>query len=774
MPDLPDDLDASREEESLFARDYDGRLIRIDTPTLADLGKVVQVRIDGSEFFEVPKAVPATDAQGNILRNPDDTPIVRATTIYDAARSEAALAAGLAASPSPFCSVRIPVLCHRDHLNPVAVCRVCAVQVLGPDKRDPTKKREERKLLPACQCRVAEKMEVHTLWSPEAKYRKAVRESVQVLFELLAADTYHPDQDAAHRDRGRKYHNELANPEAGLDFLRQGPAADLGAVLRANWEQFPDDAQTERDRADRGRMLSGATRFARRPYRPELVDGWVDGLPDHASVELPRLGRKGLALLGESPPFVVDHNNCVLCDRCIRSCSDVKPFQVIGRSGKGGSTRIAFDLAGVPMATSSCRSCGECMTACPTGAITFQYRVVDASPDRLADVLTGQGRLLPAAVVEADELLTHPLFGRLSKAFLEWNRGAVRRREVRAGDVLAEEGEFGTMAFVLLPGDVGTGGLVAVCRKGAKPPRDLPYTEEPDVAAMLKRIPDEFGSVIWIHDPDPGDVIGEMSPIAHTRRNATLIVVRGGTVLEVDRHILHVLLRDPINRAAFDNRYTLRAISEFLPQGVGRSALFAAVTEDGWVRRFVRHLTRSVVPPSDDKSWWGSVLSSRSSNSGFSLFSMELNLHATATHRPILTEVPTAVREDVVSLSRLTPGQVICRAGEPADNFYLIRRGFVRVEVEGAYGPVVRPPLKAGDCFGEVAVLTGLWDGVETAVGRPVKRGIRTATCVALDHAELVTVPKRVFETFLDDRANEAVRAGLQARCAEILTRDAR
>ena len=56
----------------------------------------------------------------------------------------------------------------------------------------------------------------------------------------------------------------------------------------------------------------------------------------------------------------------------------------------------------------------------------------------------------------------------------------------------------------------------------------------------------------------------------------------------------------------------------------------------------------------------------------------------------------------------------------------------------------------------------------------PSESGIRTATCVSLDHTELVMVPKRVFETFLNDRANESVRAGLQARCAEILTRDAK
>jgi CRP-like cAMP-binding protein len=151
-----------------------------------------------------------------------------------------------------------------------------------------------------------------------------------------------------------------------------------------------------------------------------------------------------------------------------------------------------------------------------------------------------------------------------------------------------------------------------------------------------------------------------------------------------------------------------------------------------------------------------------------------MEAHPTATHRPIPTAAPAAVRGNAVELVRASPGQLICRAGEPADNFYLIRRGFVGVEVESPAGPVVRPPLRAGDCFGEVAVLTALWDGVEEAVGRPVKRGVRTATCTALDHAELVMVPRTVFESFLNDKANEALRAGLQERCAEILRRDAR
>lgn len=64
----------------------------------------------------------------------------------------------------------------------------------------------------------------------------------------------------------------------------------------------------------------------------------------------------------------VDHQACILCDRCIRACDDVQSNEVLGRSGKGYSARIAFDLD-QPMGESTCVSCGECAAACPTGAL---------------------------------------------------------------------------------------------------------------------------------------------------------------------------------------------------------------------------------------------------------------------------------------------------------------------------------------------------------------------------------------------------------------------
>ena len=70
-----------------------------------------------------------------------------------------------------------------------------------------------------------------------------------------------------------------------------------------------------------------------------------------------------------NPVIAVDHQSCILCDRCVRACDDIQGNDVIGRTGKGYSTRIAFDLD-QPMGASSCVTCGECVAACPTGAIT--------------------------------------------------------------------------------------------------------------------------------------------------------------------------------------------------------------------------------------------------------------------------------------------------------------------------------------------------------------------------------------------------------------------
>ena len=70
----------------------------------------------------------------------------------------------------------------------------------------------------------------------------------------------------------------------------------------------------------------------------------------------------------------VNHSACILCDRCVRACNDIKENHVIGRAGKGYDARIAFDLDD-QMGASTCVSCGECMISCPTDALMFRTAV---------------------------------------------------------------------------------------------------------------------------------------------------------------------------------------------------------------------------------------------------------------------------------------------------------------------------------------------------------------------------------------------------------------
>ena len=68
-------------------------------------------------------------------------------------------------------------------------------------------------------------------------------------------------------------------------------------------------------------------------------------------------------------PFIVrDPNKCILCGNCVRACEEVVGRNALGLSGRGFSTVVAADF-GLPLAQSSCRSCGQCVYVCPTGAL---------------------------------------------------------------------------------------------------------------------------------------------------------------------------------------------------------------------------------------------------------------------------------------------------------------------------------------------------------------------------------------------------------------------
>ncbi|MFL6594910.1 MAG: cyclic nucleotide-binding domain-containing protein [Chthoniobacterales bacterium] len=609
LPETPAGLFVRDDDEDLFSRDLNGQLVRLDAPTQTDYEKQVTLQIDGQPIT-VPLAEPLKDANGNVVQDLEGRTTPRYTTIYDAAvklyRDE---------------KIPIPTLCHLPHMKPVAVCRLCVVQIYG-QKRG--RRAAERKLLPACQHPVKEGMEVFTMDAPGPDGER-VRQSVKVVTELLAADHLKPAP-----------HPEIAKELAPFNELGQ-----MANVTGASVSRFKID------------VLRKAP-----PAPPE------------------RAGRRKLD--ASSPVFTVDHSACILCDRCVRACDDVMENHVIGRTGKGNTAGIAFDLND-PMGESTCVQCGECMVSCPTTAITFNP-VAKVKPRRTA------GR---AEIISAAELLRDPIFAGIPPKFLLWQQGLVVRRQLRRGDVVCRKGEPGNTAFIIKSGKLeALVTLEGVHAKGG-------------LAGMLRlRKP-----LVYRAQLTPEDLIaGEMACVSGSPRAADLTVVEKAELWEVRRNVLDRLMRLPSQRARFEGEYRDRSLNLVL-QSI---QLFSDLGQE------------------------------------------------------LYEEIADFLRKRI-SFLRVTPGQVLFRQGEPANELYLIRLGHIRVGVQ-QYGGEVRVLTRGpGTIFGEIGLLglarqdasksleqvdreiaAALNGAGENAV-EVIPVGVRSATCSALNYLELARLGRADF-----------------------------
>jgi bidirectional [NiFe] hydrogenase diaphorase subunit len=69
------------------------------------------------------------------------------------------------------------------------------------------------------------------------------------------------------------------------------------------------------------------------------------------------------------PKFVLDHNKCILCTRCVRVCAELEGAHVWELSSRSIHARIVCEMNEKWGKTSACTSCGKCVHACPTGAL---------------------------------------------------------------------------------------------------------------------------------------------------------------------------------------------------------------------------------------------------------------------------------------------------------------------------------------------------------------------------------------------------------------------
>jgi len=638
---LQDELEIA-DDEGLFARDVDGRLIRMEKAVAADFETDVTLTIDGRQIT-VKKAVPATDAQGKFLKDEQGRAIPRATTIYDAAK----LLFENAPNGNP-----IPILCHSNYMDPVAVCRLCVVEI-AKEKRG--KVQRERKLLPACQHRVENTMQVQTVGSPDPEARKRVQSAVTMLTELLMAD----------------------HPTPCVKEQQEPGQCDLEALAR--------------------RFGVGTPKFPGRAPRPQ----------DESSMVI-----------------AVDHSACILCDRCIRGCNDIRENHVIGRMAKGYQARIAFDLDD-PMGSSSCVSCGECMVSCPTGALTIRSSI-EANP------FTGEDP--PPERVKPDELIEHPLedvrrvFAGVAYPFLKWNASSIVRRHFKKGDIICREGEFGASAFLIEKGTVEVeiraprkhvadkvdGGVFGLVRRFTSRLASRSEDVREEEQNTQKFITIDAPVVLPYSKPNAtmgvGDLFGEMTCMNFYPRSATVRAAEDCTLLEMLRNVLYVMQRSPSFRQILEKNYRERAINNHL-QSVQIFAKLRANEEQ--FDRIVAYL------------------------------------------------------KDRVQLRRCEPGETIFKQGAPADDgFYLVRTGFVKVSQNRPGGENVLNYIGPGGYFGEVGLLS---DIPEIRAFAPP--GVRTATCTALDHVDLVRITAADFRDMLAQFPEE-LRRPLISDALKTLSRD--
>jgi CRP-like cAMP-binding protein/Fe-S-cluster-containing dehydrogenase component len=424
----------------------------------------------------------------------------------------------------------------------------------------------------------------------------------------------------------------------------------------------------------------------------------LEALAKQAGIAAPRFARRATSHGKDdsSLAIAVDHGACILCDRCIRGCDEIKNNFVLGRMGKGYSAGIAFDL-NTPMGDSTCISCGECMVSCPTGALTNKSVVGTAIATR-ADTET----------LSAEELLRLPVFAGVSGTFLDLNRGAIVKRHFRRGEVICREGEFGSTAFYIAEGHAQvaiSASIAHVKTKGGaqgffKRLSSVLVGREEDKReeeARDRTIPIDASVDLAYGNPvaelGPGDLFGEMTCMNFYPRSATVRAKTDVVAFEMLRNVLDIMMKNKTFRAQLDENYRRRALETHL-RGV---PMFAELSSD-----FIEHL------------------------------------------------------KSRVELIRYAPGQVISRQGEHADSFYLVRIGFVKISEDYPGGEMVLAYVSRGDYFGEIGLLGG---------------GVRTATCTALDHVELVKISDDDFREMVE--RFPGVRAGLQTVVAERQTANA-
>ncbi len=92
---------------------------------------------------------------------------------------------------------------------------------------------------------------------------------------------------------------------------------------------------------------------------------------DEKHFERLRKPKATAAIDDSNPAYVRDMNKCILCAKCVRACHEITGIDALDIGYRGNEATI-ITFGNKPIIDSRCETCGECVTRCPTGALTFR------------------------------------------------------------------------------------------------------------------------------------------------------------------------------------------------------------------------------------------------------------------------------------------------------------------------------------------------------------------------------------------------------------------
>src|SRR5262245_57026678 len=129
--------------------------------------------------------------------------------------------------------------------------------------------------------------------------------------------------------------------------------------------------RTQTDRAETARKMVAELLLTDQPAREVAhdPDSELWKIATRLEIAQGRLPRRETPKPDRShPAMAVNLDACIHCNLCVRACREVQVNDVIGMAGRGHGEKIVFDFDD-PMGHSTCVACGECVQACPTGAL---------------------------------------------------------------------------------------------------------------------------------------------------------------------------------------------------------------------------------------------------------------------------------------------------------------------------------------------------------------------------------------------------------------------